>query len=43
MADYVDLKVNDAIDDSHDIYYLFSNKEDELKRIKNRIKAERKT
>lgn len=43
MADYVDLKVNDAIDDSHDIYYLFSNNEDELKRIKNRIKAERKT
>lgn len=43
MADYVDLKVNDAIDASHDIYYLFSNREDELKRIKNRIKAERKT
>lgn len=42
MADYVDLKVNEAIDDSHDIYYLFANKEDELKRIKQRIKSERK-
>ena len=43
MADYVDLKVSEAVDKSHDIYYLFSNKEDELKRIENRIKTERKT
>ena len=43
IADSLDSALSSAIDDSHDIYYLFSNNDVELKRLKNKYKKKGKT
>lgn len=42
IADALDLMLSKAIDKTHDIYYLFSNSNVELKRLKIKFKSERK-